>query len=506
MGKMMKAHRIALLMLGALFAACTSEEIIEEPQQNEAAKVVHFTATLAPKDGSTRSVNKNGVTAWVVGEELAIYYETSGGHATATASVTGVNGGVATIQADLPGAINGGEARFVYPASLHDGTGGIDESKLLNNQVGIGDDISNLSTNFDAATGKGIISVSGETATINGNVGMKNEVCICKITLNFAEENGYVNSESEGGTTLNIYVGDGRTYTITSAKEDTAGAAVFGQAPTYLPFRTGDVIYVAMLPVKAQWLIFSSTDSNGKTYAGAVTGSLEAGKFYRNVPVALIKDRLYDLRNGNGSFTAHNGSIITSGGIRVEGTITIPNGCTVTLDDVSLRARGSAGIICEGNATIVLKGTNSVSIDVLGNYGGSGIQAGPYGTTLTICGSGSLTVKGADLTAGIGSGNKGSCGNITISGGTIMATGGNLAPGIGSGDNGSCGDITITNGVTHVIAIKGVGASFSIGYGHVGSCGIVTIGGTMYYDDFDGGGFQNGGEEYLSHSPLIFEP
>ena len=339
----MKAYRIALLMLGALFAACTNEEIIEEPQQNEAAKVVHFTATLAPKDdGSTRAVDKNGVTAWAKREKIAIYYETSGGWAADTAKVTAVDNatGVATIEADLAGALNGGEARFVYPASLHNGTGGIDESKLLNNQVGISEDISNLSTNFDAATGKGIISVNGEEATINGNVGMKNEVCICKITLSFAEENGQVNNNSEAGTTLNIKVGDGRTYTITSAKEDLGGSAVPGQGPTYLPFRTGDVIYVAMLPVKAQWLIFTSTDSNGKTYAGAVKGSLEAGKFYRNVPVALIKDGKYDLRDG--SITAVDGSIITSGGTRVDGTITIPNGCTVTLDDVNLRAWVSA--------------------------------------------------------------------------------------------------------------------------------------------------------------------
>ena len=491
-------------MLGALFAACTNEEIIEEPQQNEAAKVVHFTATLAPKDGSTRAVNENGVTTWAKREKIAIYYETSDGWAADTAKVTAVDNatGVATIQADLAGAINGGEARFVYPASLHNGTGGIDESKLLNNQVGIGEDISNLSRNFDAATGKGIISVNGEEATINGNVGMKNEVCICKITLNFAEENGHVNSDSEGGTTLNIYVSDGRTYTITSAKEDPAGAAVFGQAPTYLPFRTGDVIYVAMLPVNAQSLIFTSTDSNGKTYCGAVKGSLEAGKFYSNVPVALIKDRLYDLRNGNGSFTAHNGSIITSGGEVAFNAIIIPNGCTVVLDDVNLETY-TAGIICEGNATIILIGANSVSCETPGEYTGSGIQAGPVGTTLTIRGSGSLTVRGTVLAAGIGSGYKGTCGNITISGGIITATGGNLAPGIGSGGDGSCGDITITNGVTRVTAIKGAGASFSIGYGAYGSCGEIIIGDIEYYGV---GEFWNRGAEYLSQSPLIFEP
>ena len=500
----MKAYRIALLMLGALFAACTNEEIIEEPQQDEAAKVVHFTATLAPKDGSTRAVNENGVTAWAKREKIAIYYKTSGGWAADTAKVTAVDNatGVATIEADLTGAINGGEARFVYPASLHNGTGGIDESKLLNNQVGIGEDISNLSRNFDAATGKGIISVNGEEATINGNVGMKNEVCICKITISVVEEDGQVNSDTEVGTTLNIYVGDGRTYTITSAKEDHTGASVIGQAPTYLPFHAGDVIYVAMLPVNAQSLIFTSTDSNGKTYCGAVKGSLEAGKFYSNVPVALIKDGIYDLRNGSDSFTAHNGSIITSGGELVYNAIIIPNGCTVVLDDVNLETYHSAGIICEGNATIILIGTNSVSSSVY-NVGYAGIQAGPLGTTLTIRGSGSLTASGSSNAAGIGCGHDGSCGDITITGGTITAMGGANAAGIGSGNKGRCGDITITNGVTRVTAIKGAGAPLSIGYGKDGRCGKITIGGIDYHG---GGEFWNHGAEYLAQSPLVFEP
>lgn len=57
-------------------------------------------------------------------------------------------------------------------------------------------------------------------------------------------------------------------------------------------------------------------------------------------------------------------------------------------------------------------------------------------------------------------------GTITISGGTIDATGGYDAAGIGTGEIGNCGNITITDGVTRVTATKGGGwAQHSIGRG-----------------------------------------
>ena len=523
----MKAYRIALLMVGALFAACTNEEIVEEPQQNEAAKVVKFTATLAPKDGaSTRAItDKNGTTTWMNYEQIAIYYETDEGYATATAEVTGVNDGVATITATLANAKNNGEANFVYPASLHNGKGGIDEDKLLNEQNGLlNTGLVNISNNFDAATGKGRISVSVNTATINGNIGMKNEVCICKITLNFADENGISGSGYTAGKTLNIYVGDGHKYTITSAFQDEY--AVGGTTPVYLPFKTNDVIYVAMLPVTSQPLIFTSTNSNtGKTYATYVIGSLEAGKFYRNVDVTMKMRTKFDLRNG--SITAGNGSIITSGGVQTANTITIPDGATVMLYDVNIYASGSSGIICQGTATIVFAGTNTVI-----GHGGAGIEAGPSGT-LTIFGSGSLTARGNDGSAGIGSGNNGTCGDITIMGGTITARGPSGAAGIGSGNNGTCGDINITGGtiearggaqaagigsgnngtcgiinitrdVTRVTAYRGAAAPYCIGLGDgYSSCGIIFIGDKDYYN---GSEFIGNAEQKLSKASFTYKP
>ena len=201
--------------------------------------------------------------------------------------------------------------------------------------------------------------------------------------------------------------------------------------------------------------------------------------------------------------TAIDGMTIT-GTLGVDKKVSIADGATVTLDNVTINGTntsGWAGITCLGDATITLSGTNTVK-GFHENYPGIYV---PQNKTLTIQGEGSLTASsngyGAGIggcyrsscgnititggtvnatcsnrfSAGIGSGMGVSCGTITITGGTVTATGGNGAAGIGSGPSGSCGTITITDGVTSVTATKGANATHSIGAGNSGSCGTVTI-------------------------------
>lgn len=245
-----------------------------------------------------------------------------------------------------------------------------------------------------------------------------------------------------------------------------------------------------------------------------------------------------DLSTINANYTASNGETLT-GTLANNVKISIADGATVILNGVSINANGGwtsgdyAGITCEGNATIILSGTNAVtgfdgtypgihvpvgstvtingsgSLTASGNGGGAGIGGGwsiacgnieIQGGTITAtggnesagigggrdanCGNitisgGTVTATGGDYAAGIGSGtcSEASCGSITISGGTVTATGGEWAPGIGSSAFGSsCGAITITSGVTHVTATKGEEAPNSIGAGDMGSsCGTVSI-------------------------------
>jgi hypothetical protein len=184
-------------------------------------------------------------------------------------------------------------------------------------------------------------------------------------------------------------------------------------------------------------------------------------------------------------------------GYRVKGQtqptkkISIADGATVVFDNVTIPSDGRrswAGVTCIGDATIFLKGDNSVTGSIA-SYPGIFIGSGH---TLTIQGTGSLTAKCSSTSvpsgaAGIGGGSSNSqfsCGNIIILGGTVTATGSRNFAGIGSGgsanNNPSCGNITIANTVTQVKATCGSG-TVAIGNPN-GTCGTVTFGTQVMYD------------------------
>ncbi|MBQ8152356.1 MAG: hypothetical protein IJ069_01575 [Prevotella sp.] len=237
-----------------------------------------------------------------------------------------------------------------------------------------------------------------------------------------------------------------------------------------------------MLPISGKTVSFYTKYSNHYLFTASNT-TLTAGKFYRNLSIDMVKDnsgqgdKYRDLRDG--SITANDGDIIyqrvnTSA---TDKTITIPDGATVTLAGVNISATGSAGIICSGNATINLEGTNIVTTSAE-NY--PAVQVGPTDKTLTIQGRGSLTATGAHDGAGIGGGKYFNCGNITINGGTITATGGRYTAGIGSGAGqiikerieGSCGTITINAGT--IVATGGYNGA-GIGSGYFSKYGSIVI-------------------------------
>lgn len=251
-------------------------------------------------------------------------------------------------------------------------------------------------------------------------------------------------------------------------------------------------------------------------------------------------ENVINLATITANYTVPNGKTIT-GILGANVKISIAAGATVTLRDVTINGIHRddsylwAGINCEGNATLILEGTNKVkgfheyypgihvtegstltiqgdgSLTASSNGWGVGIGSGRHGFEnsspssgfFVPCGNiniqgGTITATGGTGAAGIGAASRSSCGNITISGGTITATGGEYAAGIGSGgydywnlDNSSCGNITIYG--AHVTATKGGGSPNSIGKGYGASCGTVTIGGTEYPDG-------------ISESPYTYEP
>ena len=200
--------------------------------------------------------------------------------------------------------------------------------------------------------------------------------------------------------------------------------------------------------------------------------------------------------------TASNGWVIIGETNVTTTAATIAAGATVALDNVTINGSTSnsrPGIRCNGDATIILNGTNSVN--ACGDkYSGIFIQEG---FTLTIEGHGSLDVRsngaagiggcrqptndggnivinsgtinatGGGDGAGIGCCYNRSCGNIVINGGTIIATGSGNGAGIGGSTYSTCGDITINGGT---ITATGAGEAAGIGSAYISSyCGAVTI-------------------------------
>lgn len=206
-----------------------------------------------------------------------------------------------------------------------------------------------------------------------------------------------------------------------------------------------------------------------------------------------------DLSTLKTHYIAHNGDVLTGtlGDYHrpTPEKIVIEDGATVTLNNAKIYS--NHGIICKGDATIILQGKNSVSGGNIGIYV-------PKGKTLTIKGSGSLYAEPSDG-AGIGGYYKTDCGNIIIDGGNIDARGSYYCPGIGACYNQSCGNITITKNVISVTAQSYSSYTPSIGLASKGSstCGTITIGGTVYYD---GTKYVNGGEEYLNTKPFVYKP
>ena len=496
---------VALLTAVALLTTgCTIEDtpIDGNDVPTVGGATIQFTATLAPREGiTTRAIttdkdanNKEVLNvAWKKDEKVCVYYlKNDGKYTRAKAIVTAVDEttGAATINATLADVKDGSEVKFVYPASLAK-DGDIDEDKLLTQQNGLlRTGTTNISRNFDAATQTGKISVSGDTASVKGIIAMENRVCICKIALTLDNSTGLINGTDEAGKTLTIAVGDGRTYTISSPFMDAEQSAT---GPTiYRGFKTGDVIYVAMLPISSQNLTFMSV-SNNKIYSFVTTGvTLEAGKFYRNMPVMLTQMNVANrtLTDSDTEMMLQDGDMLTGTG-GTDTWLKIADGAMVTLNGVNntnVTAGASIpGIECLGDATIVLIGENRV----MGCRNAAGIFV-PEGKTLTIRGIGSLNVTGGDRGAGIGGAEDRNCGNIEIQGGIITATGKGKCAGIGSGwangANVSCEDITISGGT--VTATGGdEAAGIGSGHGHihddgsntyVSSCGAITIsGGTV---------------------------
>lgn len=237
---------------------------------------------------------------------------------------------------------------------------------------------------------------------------------------------------------------------------------------------------------------YTITTSDGTNEYSVQSPSIqfENGKYYE----ITVKMPVVDLSSLNEAYQAKDGDILT-GTLANKVQISIADGATVTLRNVSINADGNwtggsgACINCMGNATIILQGTNTVkgynedlnaTISVSKNKtliikGDGSLNTFGYNICSGIGGEGNIEIQdgiinatGATYASGIGSFSTIYAGSIKISGGQVNATGGNYAEGI------DANQVKITTGITNVT---------SKGYNHCIS-GImeVSFGTSLVYD------------------------
>ena len=416
----MKTTKFLLTAALALaFAACSNDDNdMQTPAQPQQAEGIPFTATISiGESAATRALSESGsdlVASWAVGDKVALIHNGVNDEM----EVESVSGGVATITGTISSATDGDAVTVIYPATAADGATGNVKADLLYAQSG--GTLADVAANYEVRKGTGTLKVDG-TATLDGTVSLTNQFAIWKLTLGSAAKN----------------------LCIMADNAPIAGATLAS---------AGTEFTVAVPAISSKTVTVIATDESSNCYYYSKDGvSLAASKYYQSSPTmtALGTDNSAPVYQITGTSSA-----------------TIPAGKTAVFNGVNI---SGSTITCSGDATIILMGNNKVT----GYNNSPAIQAGPDGTTLTITGTGSLNATGGKRGAGIGSGYNGTCGNITITGGTITASGGQDASGIGSTYNGTCGNITITGGT---ITATGGDRSAGIGKGSLNTkCGNITI-------------------------------
>lgn len=513
----MKTFKIFSMAAVALcLAACSNSDDYSVQMPTQSADVLHFEAAVAAPnaDATMRTVytedGGNIKVAWKENDEIAaVVTNSEGKYAKTVLTVSKVNtDGSATISGDITKPKDGKEAvDLIYPASIVTVTDDgkdyrISFKKMIDGTLD--GTLESIANNIDYRMADDCaLTVSGDKATLTSAAKLESKLSIWKLTLK-KEDNSSLSASK-------VAIGDGKGV-MASATLASAASEV------YLP---------VLVDAMSADIVISATEGSDNYYYLKKNVTLAAKKYYRSTVqmtkgahlACLTAD--YEAKDGE----TLTGTLTSNVKISIAAPVAPATTTTVTLKDANINGSGTwtngnyAGITCKGDATIILEGTNTVQ-GFASNYPGIYV---PENKTLTITGSGSLTVKGKSYAAGIGGGAANSnknCGNIVINGGNITATGGSYAAAIGTGrannasvaggnieinggtinatggsnsaaigtgyvnNSGSneCGAITISTGVTSVTATKGNSSPNIIGKGYAQgggtqTCGTITIDG-----------------------------
>lgn len=466
-----------LLMAGATFASCTKDEDQMVPVKQTYTMTVQATKVA---DNGTKDLSLSGNTLsalWAENEQVTVR------NITKNADLDGyleaqTAGESTTLKGSLTGTIENGDKLLLKFSSPN-----------YTSQQGT---IEYIAANCDYAEAEVTVTDASTSSVTTSDASFTNKQAIVKFTLKNYEGDGISASR------LTIEVG-GNEYTI--------------NPPSYR-----SELYVALPGFSGQTVTLTA-NTTGNDYEYIKTGVSFSNSQYYTISVNMKK--IVDLSSLKSDYEAGDGDILTKV-INKSSVhqISIADDATITLRDATINGKTAVGsyvygkgIICTGDATIILEGDNIVEGDgysgieikegytltIRGNgsltatsHMGSGIGGGSYGDWnggSIVIQSGTINATGGDNSAGIGGSPWIAIGSITISGGTINATGGTGAAGIGCGygdnaDPSSCTGITITGGT---INATGGNAAAAIGCGqgddydgeepYGSTCGAITISG-----------------------------
>ena len=482
-------HIFSLAVLAVMTAACSSEDITQQPA-SQSGQTLPFKATISNSAGTrgltAPSTENPDITAtWVVDEQIALIHGATIDvvKVESVEDATSATPGVATLSGDITNYVENEKVYLVYvgcqPGAMDDFKTALvqtfDAEKSADATItAITEDM--IKANFDLfhqdgtlttinngndyRLGTSTLTKTNGWVTLSDSPKLNSQFAIWKLTLKNAS------GAALAATQLDV-IG---VEAVASVSIDATTAAA-----------DPEEVYVMLPAGTADYRFDATVGTEVGTYSVTHSGvSLTAGKFYQST---LTMTKTVNLARLEAAYEAQDGDILTG---TLDATqkykLSIADNATITLMDVTIVGGDDfdcqwAGINCVGSATIILKGTNSVKGCF---YGYPGIHV-PENKTLTIKGTDSdkLTAIGDDNGAGIGSGSgyysgfPVSCGNIVINGGDITATGGNNSAGIGCGGKSDCGDITINGGI---VTATGKGNAAGIGSGDESStCGKIII-------------------------------
>ena len=489
--KLKNVSLAALLIASATLAACSSSDdnIIEEQPVNPTAPKTYTMTIQATKGGAagTRGLSLDGKTlnvTWNEGEKVVVMQDDDElGTLTATPDPNDPT------KATLTGELDELDPKEDIEFHLHSAScdysrqSGVLLSKDGENSIEENFDYATVKAGSDKIKTRVVEDPDGEKeydkyylVTIEGGITLESQQAIVKFTLV---------DKADATTPMNV----------TRLEVDDHYYTIFVE-----PVSPTNALYVAVNSggVESDYHLKAVTATGDVYTYDRSDVTFLCGKYYE-VKVQMTKQQpaTIDLSKLSEPYIAVNGDVLTGTlpeDVNVK--ISITDGATVTLRNVTIEGYDDesydwAGLTCEGDATIVIEGTNSIQ-GFYYRYPGISV---PIGKTLTIGGSGSLEAKSnqgiyintdkqgnkttslIDSGSGIGGSINEDCGNIVIESGTITATGSYRSAGIGSSEEQSCGTITITGGI--VTATGGESAA-GIGSAYTSNCGNITItGGTV---------------------------